>query len=76
MIRRADIHPGSTITIRQHTLYGRNRTGQVLRVLGGEGRPCYRVRWEDGCVSTFAPGDSATIESVGPPPGGRAAHAR
>ena len=59
-----EIHVGCTITIRQHTVHGRARTGRVLAVLGGGGPSRYRVGWDDGTVSVFTPCEYASVDSV------------
>ena len=53
---------GDRITIHGHYLGEPQRDGEILEVLGGEGRPPYLVRWEDGHVSLLYPSSDAFVQ--------------
>lgn len=53
---------GDRIAIHGHYLGEPQRDGEILEVLGGEGRPPYLVRWEDGHVSRLYPSSDASVQ--------------
>jgi hypothetical protein len=54
---------GDRIVIRGHHLGEPDRDGEILEVLGEDGRPPYRVRWsETGRVALLFPGADAAVE--------------
>jgi hypothetical protein len=40
------------------------RTGEILETLGSDEHLHYRVRWDDGHVSTLYPGEGTTIRAA------------
>jgi hypothetical protein len=58
--------------IRGHHLGEPDRDGEILEVLGQDGAPPYRVRWEDsGQVSELFPGSDAYVRRLGQGPKNR-----
>lgn len=55
---------GDRIAISGHKVGERERTGEIVAVVAGDGRPHYRVRWEDGRESVVYPGSDAAIRHV------------
>lgn len=59
-ILRAQV--GDRLVIRAHHSGEAEHDGEILEVLGAEGAPPYRVRWEeDGHVSRIYPGTDAYV---------------
>ena len=57
--------PGDRLVIRAHRLGEPEQDAEILEVLGPEGRPPYRVRWEEtGEESLFFPGSDAFVEHL------------
>lgn len=57
--------PGDQVVIRGHHLGEPDRDGEILEVLGENGGPPYRVRWEDsGEVSELFPGSDAYVRHL------------
>ena len=57
--------PGDQLVIRGHHLGEPDRDGEILEVLGEDGAPPYRVRWEDsGQVSELFPGSDAYVRHL------------
>jgi len=54
--------PGDRLIIQGHHLGEPSRDGEILEVLGEDGRPPFRVRWEDGHVAELFPGSDATVQ--------------
>jgi Domain of unknown function (DUF1918) len=55
--------PGDRLVIRGHHQGEPERDAEILEVLGKDGAPPYRVRWEDnGHVSEFFPGSDAYVQ--------------
>lgn len=52
---------GDVLVIAGHRVGERERTGEILEVLGEEGHEHYRVRWEDGHESVFYPSSDAIV---------------
>jgi hypothetical protein len=52
---------GDVVVITGHRVGEASRMGEILEVVGKESHQLYRVRWEDGHESLFAPGSDATI---------------
>ena len=60
--------PGDRIVVRGHRLGDGARDGEILAVLGQNGRPPYLVRWsDDGHVSRLFPGPDAFVEHFASP---------
>lgn len=59
---------GDRIIIESATLGRAARLGEVLAVLGEQGRPPYRVRWSDGSESLYCPGPDARVRTARPAP--------
>jgi hypothetical protein len=54
---------GDRLVVRGHHLGEHPRDAEVLEVLGDDGGPPYRVRWDDdGHVSQIFPGSDVIIE--------------
>jgi len=53
--------PGDRIVVTGHRVGERERTAEVLELLGEPGHERYRVRWDDGHESIFYPGGDAII---------------
>ncbi|MGH2984580.1 MAG: DUF1918 domain-containing protein [Solirubrobacterales bacterium] len=57
--------PGDQLVIRGHHTGEPDRDGEILEVLGENGAPPYRVRWEDdGHVSELFPGSDAHVRHL------------
>lgn len=52
---------GDIVAVTGHRVGERERTGEILEVLGSDGHTHYRVRWDDGHESIFYPGSDATV---------------
>lgn len=50
-----DVEPGTIVEVAGHRVGEAARTGEVLEVIGEPPRRHFRVRWEDGHVSSFFP---------------------
>ena len=53
--------PGDLVVVSGHHVGERERTGEILELLGDAAHRRYRVRWEDGHETTFYPGADAAI---------------
>jgi hypothetical protein len=54
---------GDRLVVRGHHVGERERDGEILEALGGDGSPPYVVRWsDDGHVSRIFPGSDAFVE--------------
>ena len=54
---------GDRIIIHGHRVGEPDRDGEILKVLGDDGAPPYKVRWsDDGHVSEYFPGSDASVE--------------
>ena len=62
--------PGDRIVIHGHRLGEAPRDAEVLEVLGEDGAPPYRVRWEDGHEAEIFPGSDVVIHHFGESPSG------
>jgi len=57
-----DVKPGDQIVVRGRTVAQPDRGAEVLSVIGPDGGPPYRVRWnEDGHEGLFFPGPDASV---------------
>lgn len=56
--------PGDRFVVRGHHLGEPERDGEILEVLGDDGAPPYRVRWDDGHVSEVFPGPDAYVQHL------------
>jgi hypothetical protein len=55
--------PGDRLVIRGHHLGEPDRDGEVVEVLGEDGRPPFRIRWsETGRVALLFPGSDAAVD--------------
>lgn len=52
---------GDVVVITGHRVGEASRMGEILEIVGEKSHELYRVRWEDGHESLFAPGSDATI---------------
>lgn len=57
--------PGDRLIVRGHRQGEPNRDGEILEVLGEDGAPPYRVRWDDGHESEVFPGSDVSIHHFG-----------
>ncbi len=57
--------PGDRFVVRGHHLGEPDRDGEIVEVLGEDGEPPYRVRWEDGHTSEVFPGSDAFVQHFG-----------
>lgn len=55
---------GDRIAISGHRVGDSARSGEIVAIVAGDGRPHYRVRWEDGRESVVYPGSDAVIQHV------------
>lgn len=53
---------GDRLVIRGHHQGEPERDGEILEVLGEDGAPPYRVRWEDGHEAEIFPGSDAFVQ--------------
>lgn len=53
---------GDRIHIHGRTVGQHDRTGEVIEVLGQDGAPPYRIRFEDGHETLIQPGPDAVVE--------------
>lgn len=57
--------PGDRLVIHAHRVGGPSRDAEILEALGPDGRPPFRVRWEDsGAETLFFPGSDAAVEHL------------
>ena len=57
--------PGDRLVIHGHRLGEPERDGEILAVLGAEGGPPFRVRWEDtGAETLLFPGSDASVDHL------------
>jgi hypothetical protein len=57
---------GDRLVVRAHRLGQSRRDAEILEVLGADGAPPYRVRWQDdGYETVVYPGSDVFIEHVG-----------
>jgi len=52
---------GDEVVVGGHKVGEARRSGTILEVLGEPGRERWRVRWQDGHESVFAPGSDAVV---------------
>lgn len=55
---------GDRIAISGHKVGDAVRSGEIVAIVAGDGRPHYRVRWEDGHESVVYPGSDTAIEHL------------
>ena len=58
--------PGDVVEVFGHRVGDAARSGEILEVLGPEGHPHYRVRWEDGRISLLYPGADVLVKHQQP----------
>jgi hypothetical protein len=56
---------GDHLLIKGHRQGQPEQAGEILKVLGEEGRPPYLVRWEDGHEAEVFPGSDAYVQQSG-----------
>ena len=56
---------GDRITIHGLHVGDATRCGEVIEVLGSDGRPPYAMHWDDGHNAIFVPGSGARLDPVG-----------
>ncbi|MCU1595885.1 MAG: hypothetical protein JWO12_3277 [Frankiales bacterium] len=56
---------GDTIAVPGRRVGETGRLGEVLEVKGADGRPPYRVRWDDGHVAVCYPGPETRVQHEG-----------
>jgi hypothetical protein len=61
---------GDLLVISGHKAGDRERRVEIVRVLGADGAPPYRVRWEDAHESNVYPGSDMRVEPHAPAPKG------
>jgi Domain of unknown function (DUF1918) len=61
--------PGDHLVIRGHRQGESQRDGEIVAVLGQEGKPPYLVRWEDGHEAEVFPASDAYVRRTGRPGG-------
>jgi hypothetical protein len=54
--------PGDRLVVRAHHSGEPERDGEILEVLGDDGAPPYKVRWNDGHVAEVFPGSDAFVQ--------------
>jgi hypothetical protein len=59
--------PGDRLVVKGHHLGEPDRDAEILEILGEDGAPPFRVRWEDGHESEIFPGSDVAIEHFGEP---------
>jgi Domain of unknown function (DUF1918) len=57
--------PGDHLLIKGHRQGQPEQDGEILKVLGEEGRPPYLVRWGDGHEAEVFPGSDAYVQQSG-----------
>jgi hypothetical protein len=55
------------LVVKGHHLGEPDRDAEILEVLGEDGAPPFRVRWENGHESELFPGSDVAIERLGEP---------
>jgi hypothetical protein len=53
---------GDEIVVAGRSVGSAQRRARILEVLGEPGHERFRVRWEDGHESVFAPGEDAALQ--------------
>ncbi len=59
--------PGDRLVVRGHRQGEAPRDAEVLEVLGEDGGPPYRVRWDDGHEAEVFPGSDVFIQHLAKP---------
>jgi hypothetical protein len=54
--------PGDRLIIKGHHLGEPDRDGEIIEVLGENGAPPFKVRWEDGHEAELFPGSDAQVQ--------------
>jgi hypothetical protein len=54
--------PGDRLVVRGHHVGEPERDAEILEVLGENGAPPYKVRWDDGHVAEVFPGSDAFVQ--------------
>lgn len=54
--------PSDRLIVRGHHSGEPQRDGEILEVLGDNGAPPYKVRWDDGHVAEVFPGSDAFVQ--------------
>jgi len=56
---------GDTLLVHGRTVGQHDKVAEVLEVLGSEGTPPYRVRFEDGHEAVMSPGPDTVVRHHG-----------
>lgn len=56
---------GDTLLVHGRTVGHHDRTAEVLEVLGQNGNPPYRVRFDDGHEALMSPGPDTVVRHLG-----------
>lgn len=62
------VHEGDVLRFTGRTVGTPEHRATVLEVLGREGNPPYRVRYEDGHETEIFPGTDCVLEKIAPSP--------
>ncbi|MBY8879045.1 MULTISPECIES: DUF1918 domain-containing protein [Streptomycetaceae] len=62
------VHKGDVLRFTGRTVGTPEHRAKVLEVLGREGDPPYRIRFEDGREAEVVPGSDCVVESGAPRP--------
>jgi hypothetical protein len=49
------LHTGDRVVVEPESTAATARAGEIVQVLRGEPHPRYRIRWDDGHESIYAP---------------------
>ena len=60
-----EAHVGDRLLVHGRTVGQHDRQAEVIEVLGPEGTPPYRVRYEDGHEALMAPGPDTVVRHPG-----------
>lgn len=58
------VHKGDVLRFTGHTVGTPEHRAEVLEVLGREGEPPYRVRYEDGRETEIFPGSDCVLDTA------------
>ncbi|MET7640472.1 DUF1918 domain-containing protein [Streptomyces sp. NPDC005438] len=60
-------HAGDRLLTHGRTVGHRDRVGEIVEVLGPDGQPPYRVRFEDGHETVMSPGPDSVVQGEAEP---------
>lgn len=55
---------GDRLVVMSHHVGERQRSGVIQAILGEDGAPPYRIRWDDGHADLYVPGSDAVVEHL------------